>query len=282
MNTDRLSSSRIIDFQQKILIWYEQYARDLPWRKIDDPYKIRVSETMLCQTQVSRVIGYYEKWIRLFPDCYHLAHTSNQEVLKARSGLGYNSRALRLKKAAGIIRERYGHAFPSTYDQLITLPWVGEYTANAILAFAFNQDVVVIDTKIRRIMLHEFAVWDDKLMEKLQASHRFEQQRLYEIAEQTLPIGKARVRYNALMDYGAMVTTPSYTGIAPRSKQSPFVWSTRQVRADIVRRLLLYWSLTLDQVLLLYPERSDIDKIIVKMIQDTLIIKEGDNLLISK
>ena len=87
-------------FQKKILDRYAEHARDLPWRKTQDPYKIWISESMLCQTQVSRVIGYYEKRLELFPNVEALANASNEDVLKARSGLGYNSRALRLKQAA--------------------------------------------------------------------------------------------------------------------------------------------------------------------------------------
>ncbi len=234
---------------------------------------------MLCQTQVARVIGYYERWIRLFPTVQALADASNEDILRAWSGLGYNSRALRLKQAARMIAG--GESFPDRYDDLITLPWVGEYTACAVLAFAYNQDVVVLDTNIRRIMIHEFAVGDDRLMEQLQTSPRYEQQRLRDITQKTLPIWQAKIWYNALMDYGAMILTPSHTGITPRSKQSSFDWSTRQVRADIVRRILLQWVVTLDQVALLYPERSDLDRIISKMIQDNLIVAQGNNLLIS-
>lgn len=149
-----LDTETIQLFQRTVLDWYGKHARDLPWRKTQDPYKIWISESMLCQTQVSRVISYYESRIKLFPTVSSLASASNKQVLKARSGLGYNSRAIRLKQAAE--RIVYEDRFPDTYEMLVDLPGVGDYVANAILAFAFNQDVVVLDTNIRRIMMHEF------------------------------------------------------------------------------------------------------------------------------
>ena len=113
--------NQIIDhFQKKILDRYALRARDLPWRKTTDPYKIWVSESMLCQTQVSRVIGYYHIWMDLFPTVQSLANATNESLLRARSGLGYNSRALRLKQAA--IHITAMGAFPCDYQSLIQLP----------------------------------------------------------------------------------------------------------------------------------------------------------------
>ena len=113
--------NQIIDhFQKKILDWYVLHARDLPWRKTTDPYKIWVSESMLCQTQVNRVIEYYDRWMDMFPTVESLAAANNETLLRARSGLGYNSRALRLKQAA--IQIAAMRSFPRDYQSLIQLP----------------------------------------------------------------------------------------------------------------------------------------------------------------
>ena len=257
--------NQIIDhFQKKILDRYVLHARDLPWRKTTDPYKIWVSESMLCQTQVSRVIEYYHRWMELFPTVQSLATASNEDLLRARSGLGYNSRALRLKQAA--IHIAAMEAFPSDYQSLIQLPWIGEYIANAVLAFAYNQDVVVIDTNIRRIMIHEFDLPHDVGKDLLRS-----------IVLQTLPKGQSRIWYNALMDYGALELTAQKTGIKPLNKQSKFHGSTRQVRAGIVRSLLqsVWWCLSYADIAGLYTDREDLDEIITKMAKDGLILANG-------
>ncbi len=133
------------------------HRRDFPRRKTTNPYKIWISESMLAQTQTSRVINYYNDRMRLFPSIEDLAQASKSDILKARSGLGYNSRALRLLQAAQLIvdiKKDKNIEFPDSYEELIVLPGVGDYTASAILAFAHNQDVAVVDTNIRRILIY--------------------------------------------------------------------------------------------------------------------------------
>ena len=117
-----IDNQTIIDFQNSIRTWYELHGRDLPWRKTQDPYQIWISESMLCQTQVNRVIDYYHRWLVLFPDVYALAQATNEQVLRVWSGLGYNTRALRLKQAAQYIVQQYNGIFPSDYTHLISLP----------------------------------------------------------------------------------------------------------------------------------------------------------------
>src|SRR3989338_11480528 len=132
--------------QQKILSWYKKNKRDLPWRKTTDPYAILVSEMMLQQTQVDRVLSKYKAWLQEFPTMQHLARAPPAVVLRCWSGLGYNRRALHLQKAAQIIVEKYHGEFPQTSELLRALPGIGPYTSHSLLIFAYNQDEVTVDT----------------------------------------------------------------------------------------------------------------------------------------
>ncbi len=140
--------------QKTILDRYKINARVLPRRQTTDPYQIMVSEIMLQQTQVDRVIPKYLNFLELFPTLQSLADADKTKLLTARSGLGYNSRALNLQKAAQAIVHEHKNIFPQTKDELIKLPGIGPYTAGAICAFAYNQDVTVIDINIKRVLIH--------------------------------------------------------------------------------------------------------------------------------
>lgn len=137
-----------------ILDRYAKTARSLPWRQTTDPYQIMVSEIMLQQTQVERVIPKYLHFLQLFPDIQSLAQADKTKLLTVRSGLGYNSRALNLQKTAQAIVSQHKNIFPQNKDELIKLPGIGPYTAGAICAFAYNQDVTVIDINIKRVLIH--------------------------------------------------------------------------------------------------------------------------------
>ncbi len=221
-------------FQQKILQWYTENKRDLPWRRTTDPYKIMVSEIMLQQTQVERVIPKYLAFIERFPTVKDLAQASPGEVLALWSGLGYNGRALRLQKAAKIIYERYEGIIPHSREQLLTLPGIGPYTANALLSFAFNLPYPCIDTNIRRILLHELHLPEHTSIDAL-----------YTIAQTLIPEGKSREWHNALMDYGNVVLTSKKTGIKPLTTQSKFLHSRRWYRGQIMKLLVQHKTVTL-------------------------------------
>jgi A/G-specific adenine glycosylase len=181
---------------------------------------------MLQQTQVSRVVPKYELWIDAWPDTAALAAASLQDVLARWSGLGYNNRAKRLRNAAQQIEDDFDGVFPTTIDALEQLPGVGPYTARAVKIFAFNDDVVTVDTNIRRILIHEFGLDEDVSDDEL-----------YALAEELLPEGRSREWHNALMDYGALEATSHATGIGAASTQSSFEGSRRQFRGKIVRAL---------------------------------------------
>ena len=262
-----ISSDTIQQFQSHIRKRRALNRRDLPWRETTDPYKIWISETMLCQTQVSRVINYYNDWMRRFPTVEDLAQTTNTEVLSARSGLGYNSRGLRVKQSAQKIAKRW--FFPTTYEDLIAFPGIGDYVANAILAFAYNQDVAVIDTNIRRILIHQFGL-DEKISLK----------DLKTIALEVLPRGYARDWYNALMDYGALELTAKKSGIRPTTRQSKFEWSRRQVRAWIVKQLVNGKDITMIDIEKKFPDRDDVQSIVEELVKENVIEYINEKILI--
>jgi A/G-specific adenine glycosylase len=132
--------------------WYRENARDLPWRRTRDPYAILVSEVMLQQTQVDRVLPYYERFLERFPTVHELASAATAEVIRLWAGLGYNRRAVNLQRAARTVVEQFNGVFPDTVEALRALPGVGAYTAGAIAAFAYDQDVTFLDTNMRRVI----------------------------------------------------------------------------------------------------------------------------------
>jgi len=255
-----LNEKTIKEFQSKILSWYKINKRDFPWRRTTDPYNILVSEVMLQQTQAQRVVPYYEKFIDDFPTLKDLAHAKNYEVLKDWSGLGFNNRAIRLKEMALIIQNDFKEVFPKQIDQLLILKGIGSYTAAAILAFAFNKKVAVIDTNIRRVLIHE-----------LHLNQNISQKRLSEIALSVIPKGKSRIWHNALMDYGALSATAKRTNIKSKSKQSQFKGSEREVRGKILKLLLEKKKLGKSNLAEIIAHKN-LEQIICKMKSDGLII----------
>jgi len=189
----KLRKQSILSFQKKIFDWWDDNKRDLPWRHTRDPYRIIVSEIMLQQTQVSRVLPKYDEFLYFFPDVYDLAKSPASKVLKAWKGMGYNRRALYLKKIAETIVNDYNGEFPEDEHLLTKLPGVGSYTARAILVFAFGNDLAMVDTNIRQIITH-FFFHDEKQPPSV----------VQYIADQLLPSENAWAWHQALMDYGAI------------------------------------------------------------------------------
>jgi A/G-specific adenine glycosylase len=177
-----------------VLNWYKENGRDLPWRQTTDPYRIMVAEIMLQQTQVSRVLPTYSEWLTQFPTVKHLAQASTADVIRAWAGLGYNRRAIYLQKAAIAIDAL--PSFPTEYAALINLPGIGSYTAAAIMSFAYNTDIALVDTNVKRI--YQLLILGDT------AEPTVKEIRL--IAEEYLPAGHSRDWHNALMDIGTIIS----------------------------------------------------------------------------
>lgn len=219
-------------FRKTVWAHYKKYGRhDLPWRQTRDPYKILVSEVMLQQTQVERVIPFYKKFIKQFPTPARLASSSLASVLQMWQGLGYNRRAKMLHQTAKILATQ--NLQKSTYSIKIvdgTLPGVGPYTARAVAAFAWNADVVFVETNIRTAVIHHF----------FPRRRRVGDTELVEVLEQVLPRGKAREWYSALMDYGAHLKRSGVTHNTKSktyTKQLRFAGSLREVRGALLREL---------------------------------------------
>lgn len=218
-------------FRNTVWDYYRAYGRKtLPWRMSHDPYRVWISEIMLQQTQVDRVIPYFKKWIRTYPTVRALAKAPLGEVLTHWQGLGYNRRAKMLHEAAKAVVERCGGKMPMSVEALESLPGVGHYTARAVAAFAYNQDVVFIETNIRTAIIHHFFPEQDRITD-LEIMH---------VLQKVLPKGKARDWYAALMDYGSHLkrsgirTNAKSTGY---TKQQTFKGSGREVRGTILRTL---------------------------------------------
>ena len=144
-----------------LLNWYHENARDLPWRRTFDGYAVWISEIMLQQTRVAAVIPYYERFLRELPDVFALANVEDDRLHKLWEGLGYYSRARNLKRAAGEIVSRFGGEMPQSYDELITLPGIGEYTAGAIASIAFGEAVPAVDGNVLRVYARLFGIARD-------------------------------------------------------------------------------------------------------------------------
>lgn len=223
------SARRTRDLQRRLLAWYGENRRDLPWRRTTDPYAVLVSEIMLQQTQVTRVTPRFAQWLEAWPTLESLAAAPLADVLLRWQGLGYNNRARRLQECAATAAAPDGHPaeLPRSLEGLRALPGIGPYTARAVLIFAHNDDVAAVDANVRRVLTHELGLPGDLTDAELQA-----------VADAVQPRGRSRDWHNALMDYGSLVLTARATGIAPRTRQSTFEGSRRQKRARLLRRLL--------------------------------------------
>lgn len=193
-------ATRIAALQEGVLAWYAANRRELPWRRTRDPYRILLAEMMLQQTQVPRVLPRWLAWLERFPTLEALAAAPTAEVLRAWSGLGYNSRAVRLQAIARHVVAEHGGQMPRDVPALLALPGIGDYTARAIACFAHEQDVPVLDTNVKRV-LHRVLVGPD--VPKPLLGDR----QLWALAERAVPVGRGYDWNQGLMDFGALICT---------------------------------------------------------------------------
>ncbi len=193
----RRTAKKIRDFRKKLLRWYSGNRRMLPWRENPTPYRVWISEIMLQQTQVKTVLPYYDRFLKKFPDVESLAQSTEQQVLKYWTGLGYYSRARNLHKAAKLIVKSHG-AFPADYDSILALPGVGRYTAGAICSIAFNQPKPVVDGNIKRVLIR---------LEALEG--RVPESRFWDLMTELLPEKSASSFNQAMMELGALICVPA-------------------------------------------------------------------------
>src|SRR5688572_21673174 len=195
-----LDASQKRRFQVRLLKWYEKHGRDLPWRKTSDPYHILVSEVMLQQTQVDRVLPKYHEWLEKYPSLRALADAAETDVAETWRPLGYNVRPRRLHAIARESVERYGGELPSDEATLRSFKGIGEYTAGAVLSFAFGRRAAILDTNVARVMFRMF-VGRGQLKAHAMRKH------LWTLSRALLPMRHVFDFNQALMDFGATVCT---------------------------------------------------------------------------
>src|ERR687897_905865 len=183
-------------FRRQLLSWYRAHGRDLPWRKTDDPYHILVSEVMLQQTQVDRVLPKYDEWLAQYPSLAALAAADETDVSETWRPLGYNVRPRRLHAIARESVARFGGALPSDEATLLSFKGIGAYTAGAVRSFAFGQRAAILDTNVARVLHRVFVGYGDV---KAHAMRRH----LWEVSRTVLPMRHVFDFNQALMDFGA-------------------------------------------------------------------------------
>ena len=187
-------------FQRRVLRWYARYQRPLPWRRTRDPYKILVSEIMLQQTQVDRVIPKYHEFLKRYPTVQVLAKAPASEVRRVWYPLGYNIRPVRLRNIAKRVVERHAGHIPDSYDGLVAMDGIGRYTAGAVLSFAFKRDAPILDTNVARLLSRYFRI-------RKPLKHGATRRRLWELASAVIPKGQGYTINQAMMDFGALICT---------------------------------------------------------------------------
>jgi A/G-specific adenine glycosylase len=185
-------------FRQRLLTWYRRHGRDLPWRKTDDPYHILVSEIMLQQTQVDRVLPKYAEWLAKYPSMEVLATAAEQDVTRTWYPLGYNIRPRRLQSIARESVAKYGGQLPSDEATLLSFKGIGAYTAGAIRSFAFRERAAILDTNVARVLFRVFIAKGDPKAHAMK-------KHLWTLSETVMPQRHVFDFNQALMDFGAMI-----------------------------------------------------------------------------
>ncbi|MBU6415244.1 A/G-specific adenine glycosylase [Patescibacteria group bacterium] len=279
-----LQIKKFKEFKAEVWNYYRGHKRDLPWRRTKNPYRILVSEIMLQQTQVSRALIKYPQFIKRFPNFQALATASIKDVLKEWQGLGYNRRALALKRAAEIVVEKHRGELPRDLASLEALPGIGQSTAGAITAFSYGIAEPFIETNIRRAYIHFFFQRKEKVHDK----------EILKLVTKTIDKKNPREWYWALMDYGAMLgalpKNPNQKSVH-YAKQSRFVGSDRELRGKILK-LLLAKKFISENLMEKYPfvapsqnifqDRRRCKRVLRSLLRDHLICRKDGKIGISE
>jgi len=275
----KLSPKRIKNFQKIVRDFYLEHYRSMPWREDTREYYVFISEVMLQQTQVVRVLEKFREFVLKFPDFESLANASNKEVLAIWSGLGYNRRAIYLRDAAKKVWEEWDGKLRQNEEELISLPGIGSSTARAILTYVFNQRVPFIETNVRTVYIKHF--FDD--------AGEVSDSDIMDLLEQTVDGENSREFFWALMDYGTHLKK-LHGNISRKSKhyskQSKFEGSLRQVRANIIKILV-----HLDEGVVL--SREDLYDLVAvhdgrfenaleSLIREGMVVEHEENILLAK
>ncbi len=258
-------------FQKIIYEYYKNHKRKFPFRENITPYNVLVSEIMLQQTQTGRVSEKFLKFIAKFPDFLSLSKASLEQILKEWKGLGYNRRAIALKKIAEIVINDYNGKLPESIEELKLFPQIGHNTASSILTFAFNKPMVFIETNIRRVYIYFFFPNRSKVNDK----------EIMSIVKKTVDKNNPRKWYYALMDYGVMLKK-IHPELNKRSahyrKQAPFKGSSRQIRGELLEMLIKNRTIGLSKIQKLFKvnDRKRIKNILNQLQKEGFIeIKEN-------
>ena len=316
----KINKEEIEKFQEEILTWYAKNKRVFPWREMPDgislqdrAYRILISEVMSQQTQILRVVSKYEAWIKELPTIESLANAKTSDVLMLWSGLGYNRRALYLQQAAKKICTDFGGIIPQNEKDLRGLPGIGEYTAQAVLCYAFNQQVAVVDTNVRKVILLKFGKChceESQRRSKLShnrdchASLAMTTKEIRAVAEELLPKRVLRLRSGlrlrgsdsrrhllkasasewnqALMDYCGMMLKKDKV---PTPKQSKFIGSKRYYRGKIIKILLEKKTVNIAELELLgkdlhFPKETSIKEIIEGLEKEGFVKEKGEAIVL--
>jgi len=267
--TGTLDPATVTAFQKAILAHHRANPRPMPWRETRDPYCILISEIMLQQTQVERVKTKCAEFLAAFPTLADLAAAQLPEVLRVWQGLGYNRRALALKRCAEEIAERFSGQFPATIEELESLPGIGPYTARAVAAFAFGAAEPFIETNIRTLFIHFFFHGRDKVADR----------EIMPLVAATLDRSDPRTWYYGLMDYGVMLKqnhpNPGRRS-AHHTRQSRFEGSNRQLRSRLLRAVMAQPGITAKALAeLLGAEPEAVKRNLEAMEREGFLCKQG-------
>lgn len=247
--------------RRRLLAWYEENRRDLPWRRTRDPYRILVAEYLLQRTRIASGTPYYERFVARFPDVRSLAAAPLDDVLALWEGLGFYGRARRLHRAARSIVERHEGRVPAAYDALVALPGIGPYTAGAVASIAFGVTVPAVDGNVTRVIARLFRIRED-------LTNAASRRRVRELAERLVSPEAPGTFNQALMELGATVCTPTSPAcpgcpleeqcqarLAGEERRIPLVRRGRPVPTIPVAFALVHWK---DRVLLVRREPEDL------------------------